>query len=126
MFPNDAIYCFRDISRYKTLNPAHNMASDIFLDHLPITGQHRQRITLIIHEVLHHLRKKLKRQTKTNILLPPHPNPLPLPLHLQNLLGYCPNILDYIQIILDSLQNPLDILFTSLRLPWISFKISYF
>ena len=22
MFPNDAIYCFRDISRYKTLNPA--------------------------------------------------------------------------------------------------------
>ena len=21
MFPNDAIYCFRDISRYKTLNP---------------------------------------------------------------------------------------------------------
>ena len=25
MFPNDAIYCFRDISRYKTLNPAASM-----------------------------------------------------------------------------------------------------
>ena len=24
MFPNDAIYCFRDISRYKTLSPAHD------------------------------------------------------------------------------------------------------
>ena len=24
MFPNDAIYCFRDISRYKTLNPGCN------------------------------------------------------------------------------------------------------
>ena len=26
MFTNDAIYCFRDISRYKTLNPGHDLS----------------------------------------------------------------------------------------------------
>ena len=27
MFPTDAIYCFRDISRYKTLSPGHVVES---------------------------------------------------------------------------------------------------
>ena len=34
-FPNDAIYCFRDISRYKTLNPDHDHDHDEDDDHDP-------------------------------------------------------------------------------------------
>ena len=30
MFPNDAIYCFRDISRYKTLNPDSDTSQKLF------------------------------------------------------------------------------------------------
>ena len=42
----------------------HNMASDIFLDHLPITSQHRQQMTPIIHEVLHGLCKSYSGKQK--------------------------------------------------------------